>query len=150
MDGMGGLSIIIGHRSSLVQITKIASQRLPLTTQIIQRFASELMWLLALLLRATLAQFPTTLRLEKVKSISISQISLLWIKNVVLILFLIRRWQRQATQRFAKSSLWMQQRGSQRQGKPSKKKEVPYYFWTLIDYFAIGVRSYWFCKKAFQ
>ena len=87
MDGMGGLSIIIGHRSSLVQITKIASQRLPLTTQIIQRFASELMWLLALLLRATVAQFPTTLRLEKVKSISIPQASRLSIKNVVLNLF---------------------------------------------------------------
>ena len=81
---MGGLSIIIGHRSSLVQITKIASQRLPLTTHTIQRFASELMWLLALLLRATVAQFPTTLRLEKVKSISIPQASRLWIKNVVI------------------------------------------------------------------
>ena len=76
-------------RAPLVLITKIASQRLPLKTHTIQRTVSELMWLLVLLLRATVAQFPTTLRLEKVKSISISQSSLLWMKNVVLNFFLI-------------------------------------------------------------
>jgi len=58
--------IIIGPRSLKSTLTpKIASQRLPLNSRTIQRFASELMWLLVLLLRATVAQFPTTLRLEK-------------------------------------------------------------------------------------
>ena len=80
--------IIIGPKSLKSTLTpKIASQRLPLNSRTIQRFASELMWLLVLLLRATVAQFPTTLRLEKVKSISIPQASRLSIKNVVLNLF---------------------------------------------------------------
>ena len=94
---------------------------------------SDPMWLFVLLLRAAAAQFPTTLRLEKVISSQKSSFfsSPLPLFSLVTPSFIAlkrqptkRQWWERGTQRCAKSFLWTQTRGFQRQGNLRKNTSV--------------------------